>query len=253
MMRLTVLVLLMLPFCWAHAQDSLNNEVWVKLFVFDKTDDRPIENAQVISYETMQVFATDSMGTFRNVFNPSDSLKVFGLGYEARVVKVARFKTMSEGMELKLARRTYMIRSVDVPAKQELHLHLPEDIKMRKKSETPMALRSNAFASKPPVLAAVINPVSYVHYYTSKKERRKRNAIKEISKAKDQEKINVFFNRDVIKDVSRYVEGEKLNHFIVYCNVNLKVTSRDNPMIVKQRIHDLLKKFESELQARKNR
>ncbi|WP_027472909.1 hypothetical protein [Saccharicrinis fermentans] len=228
----------------------MDSTVWVKLIVKDKTDDRFIENAQVISYETMHIYATDSLGSFRNVFNATDSLKVFGLGYEAVVIKVKQFENIEDGLTLELARRTYMIRSVDVPAKQELHLHLPSDIKLaeKKDDDKPIALRSGNFSSKPPVLAAVFNPLSFIHYYTSKQEKRKRNAIKELAKDAEQQKINVFYNRDIIKEVSGYEEGKKLNDFIVYCNVNLHLNSRDNALLVKERILKLKEKFEAQEQ-----
>ncbi|WP_066630147.1 hypothetical protein [Labilibacter marinus] len=247
-MRLALLVLLILICARSHAQDSLRTEIWVKVLVFDKTDDRIIENAQIISYETMQAFSTDTLGTFRNIFNDSDSLKIFSLGYDAVTVKVADFKNLPDGGEIGLTRRTYMIKSVDVQAKQELHLHLPDDIKLAKKSkdDKPLAVRSELFSSKPPVLAAVVNPISFVHYYTSKTERRKRNAIKELAKSAEQQKINTFFNRDIIKEVSGYSEGDSLTNFIVYCNVNLKLSSRDNPLIVKQQILELKEKFETD-------
>ncbi len=248
MIRLYILFILSFYCLLVQSQENNGLDVWVKIYVSDKTDGRPVENAQVISYETMQVYATDSLGMFRSVFKQSDSLKVFGLGYDGVVVKVEQFKNRDEGIELRLTRRTYMIRSVNVAAKQELHLHLPDDIKLAKKSDKdkPIALRSDVYSRKPPVLAAVINPISYVYYFTSKKEKMKRNGLKALAKSKDQDKINVFFNKEIIKEVSEYKEGEKLNEFIVYCNVNLKVASNDNHLIVKHRIMKLKEKFEAE-------
>lgn len=244
-MRLSVFAIFFICPFWLIAQINADSVVWVKLIIYDKVDSSPIENAHIISYKSMQAFASDSLGIFRGYFEERDSLKIFGLGYDALVIRVADFKTMMEGMEIKLARRTYMIRSVDVRAKQELHLHLPDDIKLGKKNETPPPLRNDGFSAKPNVFNALQSPIGVIYYYTSKKERRKRNARKEIAKSKEQDKINLFFNRDIIKEVSRYEEGEELNSFIIYCNVNLKLSSKENPLIVKHKILELKDKFES--------
>ncbi len=247
-MRFLMFASFILYSLYTQAQELSDNLVWVKLSVYDKVNNKPIDGAQVISYKTMLSYVTDSLGQFRNTFNESDSLKIYSLGYDGQTIKVKQFKQLENGIEIYLNRRTYMIRSVDVPAKKELHLHLPEDIQLAKKNDTPPPLRSDVFSSKPPIIAAVINPISYAYYFTSKKERRKRKAIQAIRRSKDHDIIRTFFNREIIKEVSGYEDGEKLNKFIIYCNLNIRVTVKDNPLIVKHKILKSKEKFEKKLE-----
>ena len=248
-MRLVyILTFLLIGVRCVFAQEDKGQEVWVKIIARDNTDGKTIENAQIVSYETMQMFATDSSGVFRGVFNTSDSLKIFGLGYEAIVVKVKKFENLPEGKEISLDRRIYMIRSVDVAAKKELHLHLPGDIKLAKKDEKkePVALTSSHYSPKRTVLTSVLNPVGFVRHHVSKKERFLRKANERLADAKEQQEVDKIYNRNVIKEISGYAEGDTLTRFIVYCNVNINVKPSDNPLMVKQKILELQKQFETQ-------
>ncbi len=242
-MRLAFLFVFLFSFCYMYAQQESTSLVWVKLLVKDEANSKAIEGAQVISYETYQRFVTDSVGTFRHVFKSTDSLKVFGLSYEGKVIKVKEFIDNPDGMTISLPRRSYMIQEVEVST-NEMHLHLPEGIELGKKSDTPPALRSDDFSKKPPVLAALVSPISYVHYHTSKREKRKRNAKRMLAQEKEQDKINLFYNPEIIKEVSGYDKGDTLTNFIIYCNIHLKLSSRDNPLLVKEKIKALKLEFE---------
>ncbi|MCW3805244.1 hypothetical protein [Plebeiibacterium marinum] len=228
-----------------YSQDTPKEQVWVKLIVKDSVDNKTISNAQIVSYESMIIYATDESGVFRGSFNSTDSLKVFGLGYSPTIVHVDMLKNFPEGKIVHLGRKFYMLGTVDVPSDQELHLNMPKDINLGKENDIPTALRGDSYNKKPPVLAAVANPLSYVNYYTSKKEREKREMRRVLGQEQEQDKINEFYNRDIVKEVSGY-EGEMLDKFMIYCNINIKLSADSNPVLIRMKIAELMEKFEEE-------
>ncbi len=245
-MRLILSIGLIILSCHVLAQNSEPEQAWVKLHIIDNVDNRPIQNAQIVSYETMLFYNSDSAGIFRNTFNVTDSIKVFGMGYDAVVLKIKNIITDEDSVKnVFLSRRSYMIASVDVPAEKELQLHMPDDIHVNVKNTTPVSIRSDNFTQKPPVLAAVVSPVSYIYYYTSKRERRKRKFRELLQQEKEEQIVNNMYSRELIKEITGYV-GKELDKFMVFCNINIKIDSSDNPIIVKQKVLELKEKYETE-------
>ncbi|TLX77728.1 hypothetical protein E9993_03535 [Labilibacter sediminis] len=234
-----VWLIIFYPFTMVYSQNSKSDSlIWIKGIVIDEQSQLPIGNVQMVSYKTQMLFVANEEGVFRNSFHISDSVKIFGLGFEAKTFKVKDYINCDTLITVVLSRRSYLIRAVDVAPKRKLALHLPPDIKLAEKNETPPALRNDNFSGKPPVLAAVVSPLSFIHYYTSKSEKRKRAFREELVKHEKQSQINQFYNRSVIEKISGY-SGASLDSFVVYCNINLKITERHNPVIVKQMISDL--------------
>lgn len=251
-MRSFLLLLFTLFTIACYAQNNKDSLVVVKIKVWDKINNAPIQNIQIISYESMQMFITDGNGSFRSSFSVSDSLKINGIGYEQFTLKVKNFAQTDDYLNIYLERKSIMIRSVDVAPKRELALHLPDDIKLGNKNETPTSLRNDSYSKRPNILAAAFTPLSFAQYHLSKSEKEKRKAKVLIAKSKDNAEINKFFNKDIIAEVSKYT-GEKLERFIVFCNINLKVNKYDNHLIVKQSILDLKDTFENEIEIKKEK
>lgn len=245
-MRLGVVLFLLLSSLMVNGQDVSQDQVWVKLKVRDVVNKQPIENAQVVSYITYQMFATDSLGVFRGTLSKVDSLKIFSLGYKPMIFYVAKVDSSVDMLVVDLERNSIVLDAVDVSADKEVNISFPSDINTEV-NEMPIDLRSDGFSSKPKVLDAVLTPVGFLHYHMSKEEKMKRNAREMLAKDADQQLINGFYNREIVQEVSEY-EGKDLDAFIIYCNINLKVTSEDNPIIVKQRIFELKKIYIEEKQ-----
>lgn len=221
--------------------DTTSVKVAVRLL--DAENNKPIFNAQTISYMSQHHFVTDEDGIIIYSFPKADSLRVFGMGYEALTLQVSDFIGIDSIIDIELSRQTYMIQGVDVGGK-DMHLHLPDDIKLGNNKDLPPAsLRNDGFSGKPPLIAAVVSPASYIFYHTSKSEKQKRNMRAELAKQEHQDIIDEFYNADVIKEISKY-EGDTLTNFIIYCNTHLTITSRSNAIIVKQLIIDAKKEFE---------
>ncbi len=222
---------------------SDTTSIRVAMRLLDTENNKPIANAQTISYMSQHHFVTNKDGVIIYSFPMGDSLRVFGMGYEALTLQVSDFIGVDSIVDIMLTRRTYMIQGVDVGG-TDMHLHLPDDIKLGKNEDlAPAPLRNDGFSGKPPLIAAVVSPASYIFYHTSKSEKRKRNMRAELAKHEQQEIVDEFYNAEVIKEISAY-EGDTLNSFIIYCNTHLTITSRTNPLIVKQLILDTKEEFE---------
>ncbi len=229
----------------AFSQDD-STKVSILVRIIDASNHKPIYNAQSISYKTMLSFATDTDGILNFSFDIDDSIKVFGLGYNPITIHSKEFLDIDSIATISLTRKTYMIKEVDVKT-NEFNLHLPNDIKLGKHDDLPaIPLRGDDYNSAPSVVDAIFSPVSVAHYYTSKKEKRKREFRKLLNEETQQDKISNIYNAEIIKEVSEY-EGDTLNKFIVYCNVHLNIAPHTNPIIVKQMIADLKPVFEQKL------
>ncbi len=249
-MRIFIALLLLVFASNVFAQNNEeeeNGEVWVQLYVFDADEHRVMENVQVISFQTMLVYLTDSLGSVRGNFNETDSLKISGMGFQPITVKVASFKNKENGRMVFLSRQTIMLRAVDIQAERDVNLYMPDDINMGKGDEddVPVSLRGSDYSKRPSVLHAAVNPVGFAHYYLSKTERQKRKSMKELIADEKQQKINKIFNRDIVASVTGY-KDEELDDFMLYCNLHLEVTEESNPIIVQQDVLDLSVKYEKE-------
>ncbi len=248
-MRIFIALLLVFFVSNVFAQDDVqeeNGEVWVQLYVFDADEHRVMENVQVISYQNMLVYLTDSLGSVRGNFNENDSLKISGMGFQPITVKVASFKDKENGRMVFLSRQTIMLRAVDIQAERDVNLHMPDDINMNNDEDnTPVSLRGTDYSKKPSVLRAAVNPVGFAHYYLSKTERQKRKSMQQLAEDAKQQKINKIFNRDIVASVTGYKDDE-LDDFMLYCNLHLEVNENSNEIIVQQDILDLSVKFEKE-------
>jgi len=247
MRSIVIWLILFCPFTKVFSQEQYADPiVWIKGVVLDEQTHRPIGNIQLASYKKQHLYVANEKGEFSNNFDINDSIKIFGLGFESKTLKVRDCIGSDSTIEVVLSRKTYLIRSVDVAPQRELALHLPSDIKLGEKNKTPPAQRNDDFSSKPPVYVAVLNPLAFAHYYTSKSEKRKRAYRKEMINYDKQLKIDQFYNRDIIKEISG-LDGENLDRFIVYCNVHLKIDENRNAIIVKQWIKELYVEYKERI------
>jgi len=121
------------------------------------------------------------------------------------------------------------------------NLNLPGDIVMYDKSKDIIpASYKPIFKRRPPLAVFFFHPISYITYFTSKKERSKRK----ISKIIYSQKKMVQLSSDIIKEVSGF-EDEELQNFIVYCNKNIKIKMCDTKTALKQKVFFALEKYHS--------
>lgn len=228
--------------------------MWISGYVTDNETHKPVPYANIASYSQHQLFAADSTGHFFIQLPHHDSVKIVVLGYETRVFKLNSFtKNEEETFTFPLNRTSIMLKNIDINLKRGFidaskeitslgimeNLHLPADIIPYDKSKDFIpASYKPVFKHKPPVIAFLIHPVSYVSYFTGKKEKEKRKMVKLIYS----QKADSLMNRNLIAEISG-LKGDSLQNFIIYCNRNVKTSIKDNNVSVRRKVFDALERY----------
>jgi len=253
--RFLFLLVSLVSAMFAHAQE---NQVWLHGQVVRQADGAVIPFAQIASYKKTTLFAADSMGEFRIILDAKDKIKVVALGFESRTFFLDSINVdADEQYTFPLKQTTYQIEQVDINSnhhynkylsqlkamrskQMEMDLGLPADIELGKVREIPADIQP-VFKRRPPVIAALANPLSYVHYYTSKSEKQKRNMLILLADEKQRRLLSV----ELIQEVSG-LQGRELELFTMYCNVNIKLLNEDDETSIRYKVIDLYKAYKME-------
>jgi hypothetical protein len=234
-----------------------DSTVWINGKVIDSDTGKPVSYANIASYSQHLMYAADSIGNFYILLPFNDSVKVVVLGYHSEVFKVDSVYNQNEDVLLfPLSRSSIMLNNVDInlrrgyfssdkefePKGKDFEgsdLHLPRDIVMYDKSKDiiPSSYKP-VFRHRPPIIAFLIHPISYISYFTSKRERSKRR----ISKIIYSQKKKVQLSNYIIKEISGFKDDE-LERFIIYCNKNIKIKTNDTESTLKQKVFLALEEY----------
>jgi hypothetical protein len=111
--------------------------------------------------------------------------------------------------------------------------------------DIPAELRGDAFNKKPPLIAAFFNPISFLNYHLSDKEKSKRETLKAIKNDKEWLEFSTFFNLDNIKRLTG-LNDDDADEFMIYCNLNNRLPYFASQMEIEFQIMDLFFKFKKE-------
>ncbi|MFT3740720.1 MAG: carboxypeptidase-like regulatory domain-containing protein [Breznakibacter sp.] len=240
MQRIFLFIFLIITCFWANGQ----TQVSVRGVVTDAENGKPIPYARLASYEKMAIFPTDSAGRFLLMLEQSDSLRVLALGYSSKTLKIKQI--LADGSQyftIPLARTSIMLKQVDVytqSANEHLQRAMPDGIVMGYNNPTPVELRSDV-GGKPPVIAAVTNPMSFAYYHMSKRERRKRKMQQLIAS----EQGATLMNKELVGEITG-LQAQELDDFFVYCNANIKLTGKESSGYIRIRIIETFEKYKTE-------
>ena len=234
-----------------------DSTVWINGKVIDSSSGKPVPYANIASYSQHLMYAADSTGGFYIQLPFNDSVKVVVLGYHPKVFKVDSFSNQNDEITLfPLNQSSIMLNNVDINLRrgyfssdkefglkgkefENSNLHLPRDIVMYDKSKDIIpASYKPVFRRRPPLVVFFLHPISYISYFTSKRERSKRK----MSKIIYAQKKMVQLSNDMIKEISGF-EGDKLQQFIIYCNKNIKIKTKDTESTLRQKVFQALEKF----------
>ncbi len=228
--------------------------VWIKGKVITEDDSLSIPLAQVASYKLVQIFACDSIGEFRMTFPKGDSLMITALGFEPKILITDSITIEEdEAYLIPLKRTSYLIRRVDVSGfkefaefnnllkqKRDQQKELDGSIRFKKVTDT-LAYTKPTYSSPPPILAAVVQPLSFLYYHTSKSERMKVKSQKILR----EDKIRSQLTREL---VARYIDLEKkeLDKFMIYCNINMDLRDQESEESITVKVMDLYQAYQNE-------
>ncbi len=226
-------------------------QVWLHGKVVRESDQQAIPLAQIASYKKLNMFAADSLGEFRVILDANDSIKVIALGFEPCIFHLDSLTIDADVMYIfSLEQTSYQIQQVDINSnihynaymdrlkdhkskREEMDLMLPEDIKLGEEPEIPADIRPD-YNEPPPVYVAVVAPFSFIDYYTSKTDRRKRRYMKLLNTEKQRNMLTVHLMAEVSG-----LEGDALEDFMIYCNANIKMNRKDTPLSIRYKVIDL--------------
>lgn len=214
------LVLLLVLFIGAFqmmAQEDEIDPMPIKLKgqVLSLDDEMPVPFAFVLNYRTHTGVTTNEQGLFTIDMLNIDSLEISSLGFTKATVHVpANYNEMN--VQIYYA-KPIRFALPDVNVQGEKAKVNMDGVPMGKKLDLDPQLRGDAYNKKPPVLAAIFNPVSFLQYYTSKREREKRETRAAIITEKKWEFLSQYYNKELVMELTG-LNDYQADTFMIYFN-----------------------------------
>ncbi len=183
-----------------YSQEEEIDPMPIKLkgVVLNLEDETPVSNATILNYRTHSTVITDELGRFTMDMLNIDSLAISSLGYSKTTAHIPANYMEMNVLILYAKPIRYALPQVTVAGKKLKVEGLPTGKKVNVDPE----LRGDAYNKKPPVIAAVVNPASYIQYYLSKSERDKRETRKAIVSEKQWEYLSQIYNKPLVMEVT---------------------------------------------------
>ncbi|SHF40478.1 hypothetical protein SAMN05444274_10597 [Mariniphaga anaerophila] len=134
-----------------------------------------------------------------------DSLIATSVGYEKKVIYIPHSYMGQEVLTFVMNPVNYAVGEVEVKGESP---SLDLGVSTGKPVDIAPELRGNAFNEKPPVLAALFNPVSFLQYYLSDNERRKREVRQAMAIQKNWEMHSKNYNKEMVMKLTGLNEAE---------------------------------------------
>lgn len=211
--------------------------------VLNLDDEMPVPFAFVLNFRTHTGVTTNEQGLFSMDMLNIDSLEISSLGFTKTVVRVpANYLEMNV---LILYAKPVRFALPGVTVKGEQAKVNMDGVPMGNKSTIDPQLRGDAYNKKPPVLAAVFNPVSFLHYYTSKREREKRETRKAIVTEKKWEFLSQYYNKELVMELTG-LNNYQADKFMIYFNSKEIFNQLSTEYEVRDAIKEMYKLYREE-------
>jgi hypothetical protein len=195
---LLILILFSLPVFAQEVEDIDPMPIKLKGQILNLEDETPVPSATVLNYRTHSSVVTDELGRFTMEMLNIDSLAISSLGYSKTTAHIPASYNEMNVLILYAKPIRYAISEVNVSG-QKLKV---EGMPTGKKVNIDPQLRGDAYNKKPPVIAALVNPASYLQYYLSKSEREKRDTRKAIISEKQWAIISEHYNKKLVMELT---------------------------------------------------
>ena len=207
----------------------------------DESNGQNIAFAQVMNFRVRGSTMTDTKGNFSIQADPSDTLTIRLLGYRDKKIPVSEvLNKAKENAKITLIPVRFTLDQVEVEGHTNgMNLN---GIPMGKTSTIPSELRSEDFDSKPGILTAITNPISYLHYNLSSGEKEKRTALTAIHNERQWQILSLIYNKGVVQKIT-FLTGDKLDDFMVYCNAYNGLQANATTYEVEKRVKDLYAEY----------
>jgi hypothetical protein len=216
--RLTGLIILLFAGLSSLAQTDpiLVDPILVRLKgrIVNAADSSGVPYANIVNNRYRGGTITNNDGYFTLDVLNIDSLIVTSVGYEKKVIFIPHNYMGQEVLTFTLNPVSYAVGEVEVKGEsQSLDLGLGTG----KPVEIPTELRGDAYNEKPPIIAALFNPISYWQYHLSRREREKRDVREAMALQQNWEMHAQNYNKEMVMMLTGANEAEA-DSFMVWFN-----------------------------------
>jgi hypothetical protein len=200
----------------AQNDDLLVDPILIRLKgrLVSSADSSGVPYANIINNRTHSGTITNSNGYFTLDMLNIDSLEVSSVGYQKKVLRVPHNYNGQEVITFTIDPVNYAVGEVEVKGEKP---GMDMGLGTGKPVDIAPELRGDAFNEKPPILAALFNPVSFLQYYLSDRERRKRNVREAMALERNWEMHSKNYNKEVVMKLTGLTESEA-DSFMIWFN-----------------------------------
>ena len=217
---ITFTSLMLLTFAWlsnrAQTDPLLVDPILVRLKgrVVSSADSTAIPYANIVNHRTHSGTITNNDGYFTLDVLNIDSLLVTSVGYQKKVIYVPHSYMGQEVVTFSMNPVSYAVGEVEVKGDRP---KVADGLGTGKPVDIPIELRGDAFNEKPPILAALFNPISFWQYHLSQREREKRDVRKAMSLQRNWEMHSQNYNKEMVMKLTGIKEAEA-DSFMIWFN-----------------------------------
>ncbi len=209
-------------------------------------DGSPIPYAHVINMRTHGGTTTDVDGKFVLDMLNIDSLAISAMGFKKSYLQIDPKHNEQNLYIIRAIPIRFAIGEVEVTGQaQKPNLGLPE----AKTLDISPELRGDAFNKKPPIIAALFSPVSFLRYYTSGEEREKRNVRQAIVSEEHWQMLSRYYTKDIVMNLTGLNEKEA-DQFMFYFNSKGILNHTSSEYQVRAAIIEQYKLYVAEMKAK---
>ncbi len=169
----------------------------LKAEILSAADSSGIPYANIVLHRTHSGTITNGEGYFSLEMLNIDSLEVSSVGYKTTILKIPSYYTGFETLTFYMQPILYNVGEVTVEGEaQDL-----DYFEHGNPTDLPPELRGDAFNKKPPVIAALLSPLSFAQYY-GKREKRKRAVREDMAIMKNWEMHSKNYNKEMVMELT---------------------------------------------------
>jgi len=197
MHKYTIILFFLLSFFELRAQTDMDIVdpmlIELKAEILSASDSSGIPYANIVLHRTHSGTITNGEGYFSLEMLNIDSLEVSSVGYKTTILKIPSYYTGFETLTFYMQPILYNVGEVTVEGEaQDL-----DYFEHGNPTDLPPELRGDAFNKKPPVIAALLSPLSFAQYY-GKREKRKRAVREDMAIMKNWEMHSKNYNKEMV-------------------------------------------------------
>ncbi|HAZ04659.1 MAG: hypothetical protein A2W90_06680 [Bacteroidetes bacterium GWF2_42_66] len=208
--------LLLLNVVAAQGFDDEIDPVLIKLKgqIVNIDDGLPIPYVHVVNMRTHGGTTTDASGKFILEMLNVDSLAISVIGFKKMYIQIDPRYNENNLYTIHAIPVRFAIKEVEVKGeRKEVDLGLPE----AKSVDISPELRGDGYNSKPPIIAALFNPLSFLQYHLSDDEKEKREVRKAIVSEERWQMLSKYYSKEVVMNLTGLNETDA-DKFMLYFN-----------------------------------